>query len=404
MSPSELGEQSGGISNERRQDVFVRDRWTNTTERVSVGPGGLQGNGGSLTGVISANGRYVVFFSAANNLLGPGIDTNGVQDVFIHDRQTGITERASVGPGGLQADAQSLGYSVSADGRFVGFSTQATNLLGVGVDTSNNSDVFVRDRLTGITERVSVGPGGVESDGYAASGGTVLSADGGVIAFYSLATNLVSPPVMSGNYNAYVRVADPTDPLGIDAKLFQDGRLDDTVLEAVNATSGAITTLCPADEVAVAAGQGPSSAPEAARLCVDGPTPDAPCTSNAQWGRHVQPGDARLPEGIAQRRRGHQRPRRAALAGERSVENLHCAASAVALSPTWVARWCRSGRGKRTERRHEPERRRRRFPPCRRRASHDLRQLAEHRAACRHPGGVGRRCGVHHARGRAGER
>ena len=106
----------------------------------------------------------------------------------------------------------------------MGFSTQATDLLGPGVDTNNNSDVFVHDRLTGITERVSVGPGGVESDGYAASGGTVLSADGGFIAFCSLATNLVSPRATSnGNYVAYVRGADPADPLGIDAKLFQDG-------------------------------------------------------------------------------------------------------------------------------------------------------------------------------------
>ena len=121
-------------------DVFVRDRQTGTTRRVSLGPGGVQGNGGSAGPAISANGRFVAFFSAATNLV-PG-DTNGTADVFVRDRQTGTTRRVSLGPGGVQGDGDSVGAAISADGRFVAFESDATNL--VPGDTNGAPDVFVR--------------------------------------------------------------------------------------------------------------------------------------------------------------------------------------------------------------------------------------------------------------------
>src|SRR5207244_2213095 len=112
-------------------DVFVRDRQTATTERVSVAPDGTQGDAQSNGPAISADGRFVAFTSIATNLV-PG-DTNGVADAFVHDRQTGITERINVVTGGAQGNAASgstLGPSVaiSADGRFVAFTSTASNL------------------------------------------------------------------------------------------------------------------------------------------------------------------------------------------------------------------------------------------------------------------------------------
>src|SRR5205085_1316664 len=98
-----------------------------TTERVSVGPHGAQANGSSFAPAISAHGRYVAFASAASNLVKG--DTNGQFDVFVHDRLKGTTEWVSVGPGGVQGTGGSGGPSISADGRFVAFVSDATNLV-----------------------------------------------------------------------------------------------------------------------------------------------------------------------------------------------------------------------------------------------------------------------------------
>ena len=166
-----------------RTDVFVHNRRTGRTERVSVGPNGAQGNAGSASPALSADGRFVAFGSDATNLV-PG-DTNGEADVFVHDRRTGTTERVSVGPGGGQGNGESFSPSLSADGRFVAFQSYATNL--VPGDTNNTSDVFVRDRGTGTTERVSVRRDGVHDT----SDTLTLSADGRFVAFHSEASNLV---------------------------------------------------------------------------------------------------------------------------------------------------------------------------------------------------------------------
>ncbi|MCW5777548.1 MAG: PD40 domain-containing protein [Phycisphaeraceae bacterium] len=167
-------------------DIFLHDRQTGQTTRVSVSSSGEQANGGSFFPWISSDGTVVVFESDATNLV-PG-DTNGVRDIFVHDRQTGQTTRVNVSSFGEQAAGDtSNSASVSADGRLVVFDTRAGNL--VPGDTNDARDVFVHDRQTGRTTRVSVSSSGEQ--GNAPSGVPWISADGRHIAFDSFADNLV---------------------------------------------------------------------------------------------------------------------------------------------------------------------------------------------------------------------
>jgi len=181
-----------GDTNER-QDIFVRDRHIRQTERVSVASDGTQGNGSSDSPAISADGRYVVFDSYASNLV-PG-DSNGGRDVFARDRQTGQTERVSVASDGAQGNRASHHPAISADGRYVAFASAATNL--VPDDTNGRQDIFVHDRQTGTTTRVSITSGGAQvedGDSYSPS----LSADGRYVAFSSYASTLVA--ISNRNY------------------------------------------------------------------------------------------------------------------------------------------------------------------------------------------------------------
>ncbi len=163
-------------------DVFVHDRQSGATERVSVD----SGNNGSYAYSISADGRCVAFSSDANNLVSG--DTNGDSDVFVHDRQSGATERVSVDSAGAQGNLDSNSPSISADGRYVAFWGWASNL--VSGDTNATADVFVHDRQNGATERVSVKSAGAQGNGR--SDDPSISADGRCVAFHSWATNLVS--------------------------------------------------------------------------------------------------------------------------------------------------------------------------------------------------------------------
>jgi PKD repeat protein len=161
-----------------------------TTQRVSVASDGTQANGSSYTydACISADGRYVVFSSGADNLVPD--DTNGSSDVFVHDRLTAQTERVSVATDGTEAAGRSWFPSISADGRYVAFASDAPNL--VQNDTNGRDDVFVHDRLTGETTRVSVSSDGAEANGREDDGTMPsISADGRCVAFCSNATNLV---------------------------------------------------------------------------------------------------------------------------------------------------------------------------------------------------------------------
>lgn len=165
--------------------VAVGSAYGQTTSLASIATGGAQGDSSSAAATISADGRFVAFHGTATNLV-PG-DTNGVGDVFVRDLATGTTERVSVATGGAEADASSVFVqpaALSADGRFAAYASRATNL--VGGDTNGQTDVFVRDRQSGTTERVSVATSGVQGGG--ASYGAVISRDGRYVAFVSAAS------------------------------------------------------------------------------------------------------------------------------------------------------------------------------------------------------------------------
>jgi Tol biopolymer transport system component len=188
-------------------DTFVHDRLTGETTRVSVGPGGVQGNDWSYWWpAISADGRRVAFQSKASNLVAG--DTNDREDVFVHDRQTATTTRVNIGPGNAQAESFSEFVAISADGRRVAFQSMAANL--VQGDVNGFVDVFVHDLQTGTLSRVSVGPLGV--DGNSASALPALSADGRWVAFVSGASNLVTGDT-NGYDDVFVRDLDSTVPV-----------------------------------------------------------------------------------------------------------------------------------------------------------------------------------------------
>ena len=166
-------------------DVFVHDMQTGTTTRVSMGPAGTQGNGSSTSAAISDDGRWVTFRSLASNLVAG--DTNGSDDVFVHDRQTATTTRVSVSSAGAPGNNRSTSPAISADGRWVTFQSLASNL--VAGDTNESYDVFVHDRQTATTTCISVGPGGAQGISHGTS--PAISADGRFVSFVSLAANLV---------------------------------------------------------------------------------------------------------------------------------------------------------------------------------------------------------------------
>lgn len=172
-------------------DIFVRDRQTGLTTRVSVASDATEANGASFNPSISADGRFVAFYSVASNLVAG--DTNNAIDVFVHELQTGLTTRVSVSSLGAQSNGESLNPALSADGRFVAFASVASNLV-VG-DTNFVRDIFVHDRQTGSTTRVSVSSAGAQ--GAQASGGSFdsylsISGDGRLVAFHSAANSLVT--------------------------------------------------------------------------------------------------------------------------------------------------------------------------------------------------------------------
>jgi cold shock CspA family protein len=171
-------------------DIFVHDRQTGQTTKVSIASDGTQGIGFTDFPAISGNGRYIAFMSFANNLV-PG-DTNNIEDIFVHDRQTGQTTRVSVTSDGTQGNSSSNSPAISGDGRYVAFRSFASNLISG--DTNGTADIFVHDRQTGQTTRVSVasdGTQGDESSIYSPSNSPALSSTGRYFAFASGASNLV---------------------------------------------------------------------------------------------------------------------------------------------------------------------------------------------------------------------
>jgi Tol biopolymer transport system component len=216
-----------------RIDVFARDLARGTIERISVSSSGAQGNGDSLSPAVSGSGRFVAFASDADDLV-PG-DGNAARDVFLRDRRSGITTRLSLAAGGAEWNGASSSPALSASGRFVAFASEATNLAGgaasapravfvldresggievasAGAGGGAPSDspaldasgsriafvsgsplaVFVRDRAGGAPVSVSTAPSGGPADDESGGWGIALSGDGSCVAFSSLASNLVA--------------------------------------------------------------------------------------------------------------------------------------------------------------------------------------------------------------------
>ena len=186
-----------------------------TTELVSKSSDGIHGDGDSYNKEITPDGRYVVFSSAATNLIAD--DTNAENDIFIHDRTAGLTERISVASDGSQADDWSSSASISADGRYVAFSSYANNL--VEGEQTYFSQVYVHDRVNGITERVSLSTDG--SLANASSSDTSISADGRYIAFTSSANNLVAGD--TNGYYADIFVRDRLNGVTVRISVASDG-------------------------------------------------------------------------------------------------------------------------------------------------------------------------------------
>jgi hypothetical protein len=180
-------------------NVFVRDRTNGTTALASINLNGIGGNGNSFPMGISTNGQYALFESAASDLV-PG-DTNGVSDILVRDLVGGKTMLVSVSTNGGFADGVSRSPTISADGRFVAFVSAADNL--VANDTNGIPDVFLRDLQARTTSLVSVGAQATSSFLFNNSEAPEISADGRYVAFCSSATNIVAGVATGGEI--YVR-------------------------------------------------------------------------------------------------------------------------------------------------------------------------------------------------------
>lgn len=178
-SPSDVSVE--GDTN-KSVDIFVHDRQTHQTRRISAASDGSQTNGGSYNPSISSDGNYVVFSSIANNLVSN--DSNKYWDIFVHDLRSGETELVSVSFANGSANGDSGGWgtdnsnAISADGRYIAFSSYASNLTTLG---GYMVSVYLYDRQTRKTVNVSVDTKGRPDKGY----NPAISADGSRIVFRS---------------------------------------------------------------------------------------------------------------------------------------------------------------------------------------------------------------------------
>ncbi len=344
---------------------------TPSTEVVSINDAGDLGNDSSFAPQISADGMQVAFRSNATNLTGdivtrfflhdrrPGsrstmplfappvddsrifstsisddvrfvaldtdlafdeADLNDDIDVYVHDRTTGEFYWASRSTSTIAGEDYAYlapgddRRAISGDGRRVVFVGHSSGFVPTeDCATEYCEPGYLHDIDSGITELVTVGNDATLGDeGFPYP--VVISGDGRSVAFEDFATNFpVTPPDTNDLYDIYVRRPDPADPLGVDALLFEDGALDDTVLESVDVATGDIATLCPATQVATAAGKAAFLRPEDAsgsELCPGG-------SLNR---------DDDLDDEVVQR-----------VIGGTSVENLGLAATSVDISAAWIA-------------------------------------------------------------------
>ncbi|GEM_PF-1058966 len=173
-----------------RSDVFLYDTQTATTTRISVASNGTQSNNSSQFSTISADGRYITYTSDASNLVSG--DTNNLTDLFLYDTQTATTTRINVASNGTQASGGTSYSSVISDnGRYITYQSSATNL--VSGDTNAKTDVFLYDTQTATTTRISVASNGAQSNDHSSTmSSPSISSDGRYVIYQSNATNLVS--------------------------------------------------------------------------------------------------------------------------------------------------------------------------------------------------------------------
>ncbi len=187
------------------EDIYLRDITDGLTTLASVTYYGCVANNRSHHPSISGDGRFVAFSSHASNLvMAPGEDTNHQQDVYIRDFLNGTTERVSVKGASGEGDERSVGYggNISSDGSYVVFSSEATNLIAN--DGNENFDVFARDKTTSTTTREGVGHYWEPTSGDNPANTTVISADGRYIIFDSQSSNLVSGD-SNGDWDIFIR-------------------------------------------------------------------------------------------------------------------------------------------------------------------------------------------------------
>jgi TolB protein len=188
--------------------VTVRDRWAGTSEVINVTFTGGRPDVSAYNEALSANGRYATFCTAATDIL-PG-DSNGVSDVFLRDRQTGVTERISVTSTGAEANGDSYASVISDDGRFVVFGSQATNLAPANTDAPA---IFIRDRQLGTTRRlVNTPPWPLQLNGVCGSTGLLsMSANGRDVAFQATGPG----PLAEDNVFVYDRWTSSTQRVSV---------------------------------------------------------------------------------------------------------------------------------------------------------------------------------------------
>ena len=184
----------------------------------------------------------------------------------MRDRLLGTTERVSVGTDGTLSDARVLFGRMSRDGRFVAFQTASTTLLGPGGDTNGFNDIYVRDRLVNVTKRVSVAYDDARVHGGSRMRrGSAFPATDRRSRSRAPMPNLLPPGVdTNAETDVFVRGVDGSDPLGVDTLLFDNNRLTDAVLEVLDTGTSTLHTLCPATQVAIAAGMAAFLRPESA--------------------------------------------------------------------------------------------------------------------------------------------
>jgi len=180
-------------------DVFRKDLQTGATIRVSTDSRGIQADGASDSATISANGRFVAFASDAGHLVAD--DTNAARDVFVKDLKTGKLACVSCNADGLLGNRHSLSPSINSSGRLVAFASLADNL--VTGDSNSASDIFVKNVATGALFRVTTNALGEEADGYSLA--PAISGNGRYLVFYSTANNLIAN---GGNFRSDIYIKD----------------------------------------------------------------------------------------------------------------------------------------------------------------------------------------------------